>query len=229
MKHTKNVTDAVRAANQGNAQSSTGPRTKQGKSNSSNNAVRHGILARKVIFNTDEQRAEFLELRQLCKTDLRPQGLLEKFLAEEIATLFWKLRIAESLEVRELLRRQELADDVGSIFSFGKDLELPISDSDLPLDRGWDCERIVVRAVTGKDQRHSRTTCGPGVVQGQIIPALKSTEDNDNQGGDHLEIQAVMGNALASMSRYQAKLKSDLYRAMDKLHEMQAERREGEK
>ena len=226
MTHNRKVTDAVRTANRANALSSTGPRTKQGKSNSSNNAVRHGILAKKVVLDTDEQRAEFLELRQRCKTELRPKGLLEKFVVEEIVTLFWKLGIAEFLEVRELLRRQELSDDVDSIFR--KDLELPISGYDLPLDRGWDCERIVVRAVAGKDQRHSNTMCGPGVVQGQIVQALKSSQNSDHQEVDHLEIEAVMGSALESMTRYQAKLKRDLYRAIETLRKMQAERREGE-
>lgn len=227
MKHNKTVTDAVRAANRANAQSSTGPRTKQGKSNSSNNAVRHGILSRKVVLDTDEQRAEFLELRQCCKTELRPKGLLEKFVVEEIATLFWKLGIVEFLEVRELLRRQELSDDVDSIFR--KDLKLPISGYDLPLDRGWDCERMVVRAVAGKDQRDSDTMCGPGVVQGQVVQALKSSRNSDHQKFDHLEVEAVIGSALESMTRYQAKLKRDLYRAIETLRKMQAERREGEK
>jgi hypothetical protein len=125
------------------------------------------------------------------------------------------------------LRRQELSDDVGSIFR--KDLELPISGYDLPLDRGWDCERMVVRVVAGKDQRHSDTMCGPGVVQGQVFQALKSSQNSDHQKVDHLEVEAVIGSALESMTRYQAKLKRDLYRAIETLRKMQAERREGEK
>ncbi len=224
MKHKKNVSDAVRAANRANAQSSTGPRTERGKSHSSHNALRHGLLARKVEFDTDEQRTEFLELRQRCKTELHPKRLIEKFIVEEIAILLWKLGIVESLEVRELLRRQELPDNVGSIFH--KDLELPISDYDLPLDRGWDCERMVVRAVAGKDERHSNAMCGPGVVQGQVIQALKSSQNSNHQEIDHLEIEAVMGSALENITRYQAKLKRDLYRAIETLRKMQAERRE---
>ena len=133
-----------------------------------------------------------------------------------------KAGIAEGLEVRELLRRQELSDDVGSIFS--KDLELPISGSDLPLDRGWDCERIVVRAVAGKDQRDSNTMCGPGVVQGQVVQALKRSQNSDRQEVDHLEIEAVMGSALETMTRYQGKLKRDLYRAIETLRKMQVDR-----
>jgi len=222
MKHKKKVTDAVRAANRANAQSSTGPKTPQGKSNSSYNALRHGILARKVVLDTDEQRAEFQEQLEVCKRELHPEGLIEEFLVEEIATLFFKLGITESLVVCELLRRQELSDDVGSIFR--TDLELPISVYDLPLDRGWDCERMVVRAVAGEDEHHSDTMSGPGVVQGQVVQALKSSKNNNHQKVDHLEVEAVMGSALDSMTRYQAKLKKDLYRAIDALHKRQSER-----
>jgi len=226
MHHKKTVTDAVRAANRAVSQSSTGPRTKQGKSNSSKNAVRHGILARKLALDSDEERAAFLELRQRCKTELHPKGLIEKFIVEEIATLFWKLGIAEGLEAQELLRRQELSDDVNGIFHKVLGLELPINNYDLPLDRGWDCERMVVRAAAGEDQRNSNTMCGPGFVQGQIVQAVKTSQNSGHQKVDHLEIEAVMGSALETMTRYQAKLKRDLYRAIETLRKMHSERRE---
>ena len=67
----------------------------------------------------------------------------------------------------------------------------------------------------------------PRVFQGKIIHFLKGTENNDRQEVHHLEIEAIMGSALESMSRYQAKLKRDLYRAIETLRKMQAERREG--
>ena len=164
MKHKKKVTQTVLDANRANSRSSTGPRTKQGKSNSSRNALRHGILARKVVLETHEQRAEFRELRHACKTEFSPKGLLEKYFVEEIATLFWKLGITEGLEAQELLRRQELSDDVGSIFH--KDLELPISGYDLPLDRGWDVERMIVRAVSAADTTSNPRVARPGCLSG---------------------------------------------------------------
>jgi hypothetical protein len=225
MKDKKTVTGAVLAANRANAQSSTGPKTKQGKSNSSYNALTHGILARKVILETAEQRAEFQKLLQSCETDCVPEGVIEKFLVEEIATIFWKLGITEGLQAKELLRRQELSDDVDSIFHTG--LELPISNYDLPLDRGWDCERIVVRAVAGKDNRNSSASRGPAVFQGQIISAIQKSQNNNSQEADHLEIEAVLGSALESITRYQAKLKRDLYRAIEALRQVQAERQKG--
>ena len=94
MKQTKTVTDAVRAANRANAKSSTGPRTEHGKFNSCRNALRHGILAKKVALKTDEELVEFQTLFQRCKDNFGPKGLLEKFFVEEIAILFWKLRVS---------------------------------------------------------------------------------------------------------------------------------------
>lgn len=227
MKHKKKVTQKVLDANRANSRSSTGPSTKQGKSNSSHNALRHGILARKVVLDTHEQRAEFRELRHACKTEFSPEGLLEKFFVEEIATLFWKLGITEGLQAQELLRRQELSDEVDNIFH--KDLELPINGYDLPLNRGWDCERLVVRAVSGKDTSQTHASRGPAVFQGQVINAVQNSQNSNSQKAGNLEFEAVLGNSLANVTRYQSALKRDLYLAIETLRKIQAERSEREK
>lgn len=160
MKQKKTVTGAVRAANRANAQASTGPQTERGKSNTRHNALQHGILAKKVALETDEERAVFQMLLQSCTAEFVPEGLLERFLVEEIATQFWKLPIALGIETRELSLRQDVRDQVNGVFH--SNLKLPISDWDLPVDRGWDCERIIVRAVAGKDQSNSSASRGPG-------------------------------------------------------------------
>ncbi|MGB9234167.1 MAG: hypothetical protein WCC04_07110 [Terriglobales bacterium] len=230
MRHKKNVTDAVRTANRSNSHSSTGPRTDDGKSRSSQNALKHGILARNVVLDSHEQRAAFRALRHLCRKNLRPKGLFERFLVEEVTNIFWKLGIIEPLVVRELLRRQELSDGVDKIFDrFGEGIELPIERDDLPLDRGWDCQRMVVRAVGGADQHDSNAMCGPTALKGgQLVQEFKSSQNSNRQKVEHLEIEAVMGNSLENLTRYQTKLKNDLYRAMETIRKLQAERRESE-
>jgi hypothetical protein len=186
-----------------------------------------------VVLDTHEQRAEFRELRRRCKRELHPKGLFEKFVVEDITTLFFKLGIIEPLVIRELLRRQELSDsdNVKDVFDnafFHKDVKLPIECSDLPLDRGWDCERMVVRAVAGKDRHYSHTLCGPPISNGKIVQAAKASTNDDSQNVDHLEIEAVMGNALETLTRYQTKLKREVYRAIEILQKLQMERRERE-
>jgi|HubBroStandDraft_6_1064221.scaffolds.fasta_scaffold306084_2 hypothetical protein len=85
MKH-KN-TEAVLAANRANAQSSTGPRTKGGKSNTRHNALRHGILAKRVALETDEERVEYQRIFESWNAEFRPEGFLENALVEEITIL----------------------------------------------------------------------------------------------------------------------------------------------
>ena len=42
--------------------------------------------------------------------------------------------------------------------------------------------------------------------------------------GDRLEFEAVLGNSLDGLTRYQSQLKRDLYRAIETLRRIQAER-----
>lgn len=55
---------------------------------------------------------------------------------------------------------------------------------------------VVVKAVAGKDHRYSNNWSGPAVVQGQVVQAIKSSQNSDNQNDDHIEIEAVMGSTL---------------------------------
>ena len=177
MKHKKTVTGAVLAANRANAQSSTGPRTERGKSNTRHNALKHGILAKKVALETDEERAEFEDLFESCKVEFGPEGLLETFLVEEIATLFWKLQRALGLETQELSGLYDVRHQVDTVFH--GDLKLPISEWDIPIDSSWYCERIVVRAVASKDDTNSNASRGPAVFQNQIISAVQNPQSHN--------------------------------------------------
>jgi hypothetical protein len=227
MKHKKTVTDAVRAANQENAESSTGPQTERGKSNSSHNALRHGILAKRVVLETHGERAEFRKLFQRCNHEYRPKGLQEKFHVEDITCLLWKLQISLGREMRELSLRQDVRGQVDGVFH--RELKLPINDWDLPIDRGWDCERLVVRAIAGKDLSNSSGSRGPAVVKNQIVNAFQNSGNHTSQEVGHLEVEAVLGSALEKMTRYQSTLRRDLYRAIEMLRAAQAERRKRRK
>ena len=91
-------TSAARiAANRRNAKKSTGPKTDAGKSISSKNARKHGILARAVVINTGvakENRREFKALLNQLHEELEPVGLIEETLVERIAICHWRLRRA---------------------------------------------------------------------------------------------------------------------------------------
>ena len=52
------TTDKQRKANRQNAKKSTGPRTEEGKARSSQNGLKHGLLARDAVMAGEVSRAE---------------------------------------------------------------------------------------------------------------------------------------------------------------------------
>jgi hypothetical protein len=84
-------------ANRRNAQSSTGPRTPEGRAAVSLNSLTHGIRARAVPLPTEMTD----ELRQLCAdyfAEWQPKTQTEVDLLEQMAVTKWKLARAETTE-----------------------------------------------------------------------------------------------------------------------------------
>ncbi len=91
------TSDAQRAANQKNAQSSTGPKTPEAKHRTRMNAYRHGLTGQIQLF-TDEDRAAFqLHCKGIVES-LNPVGGLEQTLAHAIAENHWRLMRARAIE-----------------------------------------------------------------------------------------------------------------------------------
>jgi len=84
-------TEAQIIANRHNAQRSTGPRTRKGKSAISQNAVKHGLLARQAVISSENQD-EFDLYRNWMLAELAPAGPMESMLAERIVSLSWRLK-----------------------------------------------------------------------------------------------------------------------------------------
>jgi len=78
-------------ANHQNAQKSTGPRTHQGKAVVSQNAQKHGLLARKDVISYESQ-ADFDLYRYRLLDELAPSTPMESILAERIVSLSWRLK-----------------------------------------------------------------------------------------------------------------------------------------
>ncbi|HSW00650.1 MAG TPA: hypothetical protein VLI39_10790 [Sedimentisphaerales bacterium] len=84
-------------ANRSNAKKSTGPRTVEGKERASQNAVKHGLLAKEAVI-VGEDPAEFEMYREGMLATLAPVGPVEEMLAERVVGLSWRLRRAERLQ-----------------------------------------------------------------------------------------------------------------------------------
>lgn len=77
-------------ANRRNAKKSTGPRTKEGKQRSSQNAKAPTLDS--LLPPAERHSKEFMTLLIQFRIDLRPQGMTQEAAVERIATLYWKLR-----------------------------------------------------------------------------------------------------------------------------------------
>jgi hypothetical protein len=84
-------TESQLLANRLNALKSTGPRTIEGKTAASQNAVKHGLLAEQDVISS-ESEADFDQYRQQLLDELSPVSPMESILAERIVTLSWRLK-----------------------------------------------------------------------------------------------------------------------------------------
>jgi hypothetical protein len=85
------------AANQANAQHSTGPRTDEGKARVSQNALRHGLTARHLVIRDDEHE-EFADLLNSLSSELDPQGAVETVAFHELLHAAWSLHRFRRIE-----------------------------------------------------------------------------------------------------------------------------------
>src|SRR6266700_976220 len=91
-------------ANRQNALKSTGPNTQNGKQQSRRNALRHGFTAETVI-EPLECPEEYRAFEEAIVSEYIPQTPVERELVHRLASLFWRLRRATSIETG-LLRMQ---------------------------------------------------------------------------------------------------------------------------
>ena len=84
-------------ANRRNTQKSTGPHTPQGKAAVSQNAVKHGLLARQDVISSESQ-ADFDLHREQILAELTPVSPMESMLAERVVSLSWRLKRAGQIQ-----------------------------------------------------------------------------------------------------------------------------------
>jgi hypothetical protein len=100
------VSPAKLEANRLNSLKSTGPRTPEGKLNSSRNALKHGMFCKDVIVRFGggkESAQEFDQLLVELWEDLQPRGRTEEVLVETLAVCDWRCRRALRAEAGEIV------------------------------------------------------------------------------------------------------------------------------
>lgn len=91
-------TSAQLAANQRNAQLSTGPTSEEGKTNSSRNALKTGLTGRTVLLPIEDAALYEAHLHQFVKR-FEPVGDDERNLVQSLADTEWRLMRVPSLEM----------------------------------------------------------------------------------------------------------------------------------
>lgn len=82
----KQISERKLAANRRNAQRSTGPKTTAGKNNSRRNAIKHGILERKILLPPNGQPCdhELAEFRDRLRAEYPGEDMYSEFLRDDI-------------------------------------------------------------------------------------------------------------------------------------------------
>jgi hypothetical protein len=83
--------------NRSNAQNSTGPRSSEGKINSSRNSFKHGLYSKQLVTGAEEA-AELDALKADLRDQHQPVNDTEEILVNEMAEQFWRIRRARRYE-----------------------------------------------------------------------------------------------------------------------------------
>ncbi len=209
----KTATAAVLAANERNAQKSTGPRSTSAKNAVKHNAIKHGLLTKTMIFASDEEKTEFENMLQELDRDFRPSGTMQRMLVEDIAVSWWKLHRIQRLQMEELRSRQKAAAAILETFAHASE-EVDGILSERPENFnaaarfGWECREPVLRAGGAKSEEEKGSGNDAAEKRGRIT------------------FEAKLGNSAETILRYESAWKKNLYRAIATLQELRVDRRQ---
>jgi hypothetical protein len=100
-------------ASRRNGAKSRGPKTPEGKARSSQNALKHGLRAQKLVVLRHEDAAGYEAHEEALLAELAPEGPLQTLLARRVAAAAWRLERADRMEA-ELFEQQGRGDrDLG--------------------------------------------------------------------------------------------------------------------
>jgi len=199
MKIRRTVTEKVVAANRASSGKSTGPGDTAAIKD---NARKHGLLARHLKFQNEEEAAEFARLRKGFEEEYGPSSATDWVLVEEAAVSLWKLGILEGWTMEELANQRNAAQAImGAVADNRDEQQLPFftgqNGSASAAQRGWHCHELVIRSGTTKFEQED-VLCEPDMkpTRGQVL------------------IEAKLNSSIETISRYQTTFKKDFYRAI---------------
>ena len=89
-----------------------GVKTEEGKNISKYNALKHGLLAKQIMYE-GEDADELLELEKRLRAELAPATEIELLLVDKIASNIWRLKRALSFEKDDVIFTSDFDGTVG--------------------------------------------------------------------------------------------------------------------
>lgn len=225
-------------ASRRNSKKSTGPKTKNGKARSKQNAFKHGLRSVEVL-TPDEDPAAYEELRQELKASFAPVGSVEAELVERIASCFWRLRRCGRIEAGVLLGGEKI---VGRNLAMGEDFFVETliqrGNQDLAQHPENFTEADTIRFMLAQKIEFYNENKGlehlpyPGISVEELLESAKQADKEEKQNNPlTYEVGLAFsdgvsgGDPLSKLARYEASLDRALYRAMHELQRLQAARK----
>jgi hypothetical protein len=214
--------DAKRDANRSNAAKSTGPTTAAGKAIASQNALRHGLLSRRVLLPGEDHDAYVgfcAEFRSACEA----VGAAEESCVEQMISAAWRLRRIAWIEAG--LLRGQMYDERVPPAPVEPEPPHPGGPGRPGEFTGVRIERVPSAAALRRYRRDYKAYQRATAARAR---ALRRAEQRRLRAENHLAraFNAVEAtDSLSKLMRYQTKLERSLRRAWQMLVELQRIRR----
>ncbi len=216
-------------ANRTNAQSSTGPKTDEGKATSSQNAVKHGFFAKNDVIS-GEDLARYEQHRQDIYDEFVPFTPTESVLTQRIASLTWRLMRADRLQttvINTLVNVQHKANHPPplpqiNIAGMVKSFRLKDADPDYPIT---DAELIMAGLAHFK---YEPITLDPAVDE--AMHAASNPPGSTHLCDAEIELGTVIYNdfhgsaVIERLQGYEQKIESSLFKTIRQFQQFQSTR-----
>jgi hypothetical protein len=203
MKIKKTMSERALLANRSNGKRGAGP---ENTDRTRFNAISLGLFAKKVQFESENEKQAFDALELEAGLYYRPTGPAETALVSEVTICLWRLRELYGWEFSEIRNRRTAAAAVlAGLKENGDAQALPLFGA---TQQGWEAEELLVR--TGS--------------RGPNENAILLDEEKLKTG--HLVLEAKLTTTLQTILRYGAAIRRDLYRALAALQQLQRARLE---
>jgi hypothetical protein len=196
-------------ASRSNPRGATGPKTEQGKKNSSRNPRKHGLLTKDIVITTGpgkEDQAEFDRLLADLRDFHQPMGIEEYLAVQELADSYWRSARALRSERGEVTLNSEIRPQNPELTELDLSFLAPLSDAEarytlLTSSRGLNCLLQLIEDMTKAVQSLGHL---PLESRRWLPPA-----EIWNGGAGKRKILAALKREIAELTRLKAQTEKD--------------------